>query len=135
MRRVLHLLPYLEAGGTERGSTYSCKISSRLAVQSLSAAWLWGGAFSGVGLSELISQLFSRASSGSLPLGSQIYLNPRASHSFFAAGKTGLPIVFTGYGHPTKFDYWLAPKAWQPLGQAGYLCQPGRGEELPRLWP
>ena len=111
VRRVLHLLPYLEAGGTERAVHTLVKSLPGWQSKVLAPPGSWEEPFRELGCLELISGSFSESLKRVAAAWQPDLLHIHgASHFFFAAGKTGLPIVFTGHGYPTKFDYWLASK-------------------------
>lgn len=109
MSRVLHLLPYLETGGTERAvltlvQALPSPWESRVLAPHGSGEKLFSPQIVDY-LEGSLTRSLNRAIERWQP--DLLHLHA-ATHFFFVAKKTGLPIVFTGHGYPTALDYWLA---------------------------
>jgi glycosyltransferase involved in cell wall biosynthesis len=110
MSRVLHLLPYLEAGGTERAVfTLAQALPSPWESRVLAPHGPLEKLFRDAGVLEPDRGSFGRSLKDTIERWRPDLLHIHAAtHFFFRAKKTNLPIVFTGHGYPTSFDYWLS---------------------------
>ncbi len=107
--RVLHLLPYLELGGTERAVFTLSKALPSWESKVLAPHGSGEAPFRRAGLLLPWEGSFSKSLKGAIASWQPNLLHLHAaSHYFFTARKTGLPLVFTGHGYPTNFDYWLS---------------------------